>query len=129
MLCLSKSPNKHNRLYMKARPFPDGLAEDIDKGEVSARQELKARARYLAEKYEWDVAEARKIWCFGPDGTGPNILTDITKGVQYLNACLTDRLVCYPENPSNSSILTPPTGEWEAEHTELLRNTVPPASH
>nr|XP_042123489.1 elongation factor 2 [Peromyscus maniculatus bairdii] len=85
VLCLSKSPNKHNRLYMKARPFPDGLAEDIDKGEVSARQELKARARYLAEKYEWDVAEARKIWCFGPDGTGPNILTDITKGVQYLN--------------------------------------------
>ena len=85
MLCLSKSPNKHNRLYMKARPFPDGLAEDIDKGEVSACQELKQRARYLAEKYEWDVAEARKIWCFGPDGTGPNILTDITKGVQYLN--------------------------------------------
>lgn len=84
-MCLSKSPNKHNRLYMKARPFPDGLAEDIDKGEVSARQELKQRARYLAEKYEWDVAEARKIWCFGPDGTGPNILTDITKGVQYLN--------------------------------------------
>lgn len=83
MLCLSKSPNKHNRLYMKARPFPDGLAEDIDKGEVSSRQELKQRARYLAEKYEWDVAEARKIWCFGPDGTGPNILTDITKGVQY----------------------------------------------
>ena len=85
VLCLSKSPNKHNRLYMKARPFPDGLAEDIDKGEVSARQELKQRARYLAEKYEWDVAEARKIWCFGPDGTGPNVLTDITKGVQYLN--------------------------------------------
>lgn len=84
-MCLSKSPNKHNRLYMKARPFPDGLAEDIDKGEVTARQELKQRARYLAEKYEWDVTEARKIWCFGPDGTGPNILTDITKGVQYLN--------------------------------------------
>ncbi|XP_015679952.1 elongation factor 2 [Protobothrops mucrosquamatus] len=84
-LCLSKSPNKHNRLYMKARPFPDGLAEDIDKGDVSSRQELKQRARYLAEKYEWDVSEARKIWCFGPDGMGPNILVDITKGVQYLN--------------------------------------------
>ncbi|XP_029861276.1 elongation factor 2-like isoform X6 [Aquila chrysaetos chrysaetos] len=84
-VCLSKSPNKHNRLYVKARPFPDGLAEDVDKGEVSSRQELKQRARYLAEKYEWDVSEARKIWCFGPDGTGPNILVDITKGVQYLN--------------------------------------------
>lgn len=83
--CLSKSPNKHNRLFMKARPLEDGLAEDIEKGDVSARQELKARARYLAEKYEWDVGEARKIWCFGPDGTGPNMLVDVTKGVQYLN--------------------------------------------
>uniref|UniRef100_A0A667YLQ9 Elongation factor 2 n=1 Tax=Myripristis murdjan TaxID=586833 RepID=A0A667YLQ9_9TELE len=84
-ICLSKSPNKHNRLFMKARPFPDGLAEDVDKGDVSARQELKQRARYLAEKYEWEVAEARKIWCFGPDGSGPNMLIDMSKGVQYLN--------------------------------------------
>ncbi|KAF7668367.1 hypothetical protein LDENG_00016070 [Lucifuga dentata] len=84
-MCLSKSPNKHNRLFMKARPFQDGLAEDIEKGEVTSRQELKARARYLTDKYEWDVAEARKIWCFGPDGTGPNLLVDVSKGVQYLN--------------------------------------------
>lgn len=70
---------------MKARPFEEGLAEDIEKGEVSSRQEIKGRARYLADKYEWDVAEARKIWCFGPDGTGPNLLVDVTKGVQYLN--------------------------------------------
>ena len=27
----------------------------------------------------------RKIWCFGPDTNGPNILVDCTKGVQYLN--------------------------------------------
>ncbi|CAH2276524.1 Elongation factor Tu GTP binding domain family [Pelobates cultripes] len=71
-----------NILYMKARPFPDGLAKDIDKGDLSARQELKICACYMAE---WDVTETRKIWCFGPDGTGPNILTDVTKGVQYLN--------------------------------------------
>uniref|UniRef100_A0A672I5E3 Elongation factor 2-like n=1 Tax=Salarias fasciatus TaxID=181472 RepID=A0A672I5E3_SALFA len=83
--CLSKSPNKHNRLFMTCRPFPDGLAEDIEKGDVTSQQDLKVRARYLAEKYEWDVTEARKIWCFGPDGTGPNLLVDTTKGVQYLN--------------------------------------------
>lgn len=29
--CLSKSPNKHNRLFMRALPMPDGLAEDIDR--------------------------------------------------------------------------------------------------
>jgi len=84
-VCLSKSPNKHNRLFMKARPMPDGLAEDIDKGEVTPRGEFKTRARYLQEKYDYDVTEARKIWCFGPDGSGPNIVMDVTKGVQYLN--------------------------------------------
>jgi len=84
-MCLSKSPNKHNRLFMRACNMPDGLAEDIDKGDVAPRQEVKERARYLADKYDYDVTEARKIWCFGPDGTGPNVVIDATKGVQYLN--------------------------------------------
>uniref|UniRef100_A0A183VG16 Tr-type G domain-containing protein n=1 Tax=Toxocara canis TaxID=6265 RepID=A0A183VG16_TOXCA len=42
-MCLSKSPNKHNRLFCKAVPMPDGLADDIDKGEINARDELKVR--------------------------------------------------------------------------------------
>lgn len=84
-MCLSKSPNKHNRLFLKAAPIPDGLADDIDKGEITPRQEPKERARYLVEKYEWDATEARKIWTFGPDGTGSNLVVDCTKGVQYLN--------------------------------------------
>ena len=37
------------------------------------------------DKFEYDLNEARKIWCFGPEGTGPNLLMDTTKGVQYLN--------------------------------------------
>jgi elongation factor 2 len=83
--CLSKSPNKHNRLFMTAGPFPEGLAEDIDSGEVTSRQDFKLRGRYLADTYNWDVGEARKIWCFGPEGTGPNMVIDVSKGVQYLN--------------------------------------------
>merc|ERR1739838_700701 len=85
IMCLSKSPNKHNRLFMRACPMPDGLAEDIDSGEVSAKRDFKIRGRYLADKYEYDITEARKIWCFGPDTMGPNIVIDATKGVQYLN--------------------------------------------
>merc|ERR1719419_1804944 len=73
-MCLSKSPNKHNRLFMKCAPFPDGLSEDIDNGEIAPRQEMKERARILADKFEFDVTEARKIWCFGPDTNGPNVL-------------------------------------------------------
>jgi len=85
IMCLSKSPNKHNRLFMKACPMPDGLAEDIEKGEVNPRDDFKTRGRYLADKYDYDVTEARKIWCFGPDTDGPNLLIDCSKGVQYLN--------------------------------------------
>jgi len=84
-MCLSKSPNKHNRLFMRAVPMPDGLAEDIDKGDVNPRDDFKTRGRYLADKYEFDITEARKIWSFGPETNGPNIMVDCTKGVQYLN--------------------------------------------
>jgi len=85
IMCLSKSPNKHNRLFMKAGPLPDGVAEAIEKGDVSPRQEFKERARFLSEKHDMDVGEARKIWSFGPEGTGPNLLMDCSKAVQYLN--------------------------------------------
>jgi len=83
--CLSKSPNKHNRLYMKAQPFPEGLAEEIEDKKITPRDDPKVRGRYLSEKYEWDVNDARKIWCFGPDGDGANMVIDVTKGVQFLN--------------------------------------------
>merc|ERR1719445_2639752 len=54
-VCLSKSPNKHNRLYMVAKPMPDGLAEDIDNGDVTDKQDFKIRGRYLADKFEYNV--------------------------------------------------------------------------
>merc|ERR1712121_351847 len=84
-MCLSKSPNKHNRLFMRAAPMPDGLAEDIDDGKITPRQDLKIRARYLSDNFEYDVNEARNIWCLGPNVNGPNLLIDCTKAVQYLN--------------------------------------------
>jgi elongation factor 2 len=83
--CLSKSPNKHNRLFMRAQPMQEELSAEIDDGTISAKDDPKIRAKALADKYEWDPNEARKIWGFGPDTTGPNILYDATKGVQYLN--------------------------------------------
>jgi len=90
-MCLSKSPNKHNRLYMKAQPMGTELCEKLDKGEeISANnsgvgQDVKTRGRYLADNFGWDVNHARKIWCFGPDTTGPNTVVDVTTGVQFLN--------------------------------------------
>lgn len=82
---LSKSPNKHNRLYMTAQPLEEGVAKAIEDGKIGPRDDFKARARFLADEHGWDVTDARKIWCFGPDTTGPNVLVDQTKAVQYLN--------------------------------------------
>jgi elongation factor 2 len=40
----------------------------------------------MADTYDWDIMEARKIWAFGcpPDGKG-NILSDTTKAAQFLS--------------------------------------------
>ena len=84
-VCLSKSPNKHNRLYVTATPLAEGLPEEIEDGKVTPKDEVKARARHLTETFSWDPTDARKLWCFGPDVVGANVLVDVSKGVQYLN--------------------------------------------
>jgi elongation factor 2 len=85
IVCLSKSPNKHNRIFCKAEPFPDGLADAIEGGQLTSRDEPKERAKKLSEEYGWDPTDARKIWCYGPEGTGANLLVDQTKAAQFLN--------------------------------------------
>eukprot|EP00743_Colponemidia_sp_Colp-15_P005209 GILK01005604.1.p2 GENE.GILK01005604.1~~GILK01005604.1.p2 ORF type:complete len:846 (-),score=95.05 GILK01005604.1:135-2672(-) len=83
--CLSKSANKHNRLFCKGAPLTEELTLDIEEGKAGADADPKNRARFLADTYNWDVADARKIWCYGPDGKGPNVIVDVTKGVQNMN--------------------------------------------
>ncbi|PWA68375.1 Elongation factor G, III-V domain-containing protein [Artemisia annua] len=82
---MSKSPNKHNRLYMEAQPMEEGLAEAIDEGRIGPRDDPKLRGKLLTEEFGWDKDLAKKIWCFGPDTMGPNMVVDMCKGVQYLN--------------------------------------------
>jgi len=82
---MSKSPNKHNRLYVIAKPMADGMAEAIDEGKIGPRDDVKVRSKLLQESYGWGKGEGTKIWCFGPDTLGPNIFMDGSKGVQYLN--------------------------------------------
>lgn len=85
MTALSKSPNKHNRIYLEASPIDEELAAAIETGKINPRDDFKTRARLMADEYGWEVTDARKIWCFGPEGTGPNLVVDQTKAVQYLH--------------------------------------------
>jgi len=82
---LSKSPNKHNRLMMKAVPMKMELCDAIEAKKITPRDEPKKRAKELSEVYDWDKQDAMKIWSFAPDTDGPNVVVDCTKGVQYLN--------------------------------------------
>ncbi len=84
IVALSKSANKHNRLFCKANAMPEGMDKAIEEGDINPRDDFKVRARYMTDNYGFDNDEARKIWAFGPEGSGPNIILDATKGVQYL---------------------------------------------
>jgi elongation factor 2 len=84
-MCLSKSPNKHNRLFLKGEPLQDELSGFIEDESMRPKTETKERARRLVEEFDWDKTDALKIWCYGPDNNGPNIVVDVAKGVQFLN--------------------------------------------
>jgi len=76
--CFSETPNKRNKLTMIVEPLEAGLAEDIERGEVSTDWDRKALGDFFQAKYDWDLLTARSIWAFGPDAQGPNVLVDDT---------------------------------------------------
>jgi elongation factor 2 len=82
--CLAKSPNKHNRIYLTAEPMSDELCNAIEEGQAGPKAEPKERARLFREKFDWDENAARRIWCWGPETEGANVVVDQTQGVQYL---------------------------------------------
>jgi len=85
MVVMSKSANKHNRLYVTAEPLQEGIPELIEKGDMGPKDDPKIRSKKLVEEFGWDKNDTLKIWGFGPDNSGPNMLVDATKGVQFMN--------------------------------------------
>lgn len=85
---LSKSPNKHNRLYVVAEPMEEEVSVAIEEYRINAQQDVKKRARILIDEFGWEKTDCMKIWGFGPADIGvggANVLVDQTKGIQYLN--------------------------------------------
>jgi len=83
--CLAKSPNKHNRVQMQSAMLGNKLADEIEEETIGPKSDAKVRNRRLVDDYEWDINDCKKIWFFGPDNTGPNMLVDTTKAAQYLS--------------------------------------------
>lgn len=58
---------------------------NILQGVIKSTDDVKERGRHLTDKYDFDLSHTKKIWCFGPNGSGPNMLVDVSKGVQNLH--------------------------------------------
>lgn len=68
------------------------------------KTEPKVRNKRLVEEFEWDKTEAAKIWCFGPEEVGANILVDTTKAVQGMNE-ISDSMCTAFQNASKQGVL------------------------
>ena len=78
IMCYAITPNKKNKITMIAEPLDDGIAEDIEAGNVKIKDPVRKVGQFFEEKYEWDKLASRSIWAFGPEEMGPNILVDDT---------------------------------------------------
>ncbi|XP_057794933.1 elongation factor 2-like [Salvia miltiorrhiza] len=70
---------------MEAIMMEKGLTEAIDDGRIGPTNDPKVRYMTLAKEFGWDKQLAKKIWCFGLESIGPNMVMDMCRGVQYLN--------------------------------------------
>lgn len=77
---MSKSPNKHNKIFIKVEPLGDDIIELIRTRKINENMDEKEIAKVLREK-GWDADEARNIEAIDDKGS---LFVDATKGVQYL---------------------------------------------
>jgi len=101
IVCLGKSPNKHNRLYFTVQPLGDEISKALELKKLDT-SDFKILSKQLENEYssEWDKSENVKIWHI----CGSNILVDCSHGVQYLNE-IKDSIVSAFEEVVYNSIL------------------------
>ncbi len=75
-----KSPNKHNRIFISVEPLKDEIIEMIRKGDIGEYMDRAEMAKILREK-GWPADEAKGVWSVDE---GSNMLTEVTKGAQFL---------------------------------------------
>jgi len=78
---MSKSPNKHNKIFMRVETLPDDVLDMIRIGKLKEDMDKKEMARILREK-GWGADESRSVSAIDVSG---NMLVDETKGVQFLH--------------------------------------------
>jgi elongation factor 2 len=81
IVAMAKSPNKHNRFWIKVEPLEEDVIKMIEEGEISEYMGRQKMGEVLHRKAGWPVEEARNVWALEEHR---NILINVTKGIQYL---------------------------------------------
>jgi len=77
---MSKSPNRHNKIFMKVEPLEPEIAHMLRTGEISDMKDKKVVADLL-KKAGWDTDTIKRVMKFDSRG---NVLINGTKGVQFV---------------------------------------------
>jgi len=77
---MAKSPNRHNKIFMKVEPLDEKVAELIRNGTLNEYKDTKEVAEILRNA-GWEKDEAKRVMRFDPRG---NVFVDGTKGVQFI---------------------------------------------
>ena len=77
---MSKSPNRHNKLFFKVEPLEPEIANMIRTGEISDIKDKKLMVQLLRDN-GWDPDIAKKVMRFDSRG---NVIINATKGVQFI---------------------------------------------
>ncbi|AIF82878.1 translation elongation factor aEF-2 [Candidatus Nitrososphaera evergladensis SR1] len=77
---MSKSPNKHNKIFMRVEPLPEDIVDMIRTGKLKEDMDKKEMAKILREK-GWGTDESRSVVAIDSSG---NMMVDETKGVQFI---------------------------------------------
>lgn len=77
---MSKSPNRHNKIFMKVEPLEPEIAGMLRTGEISDMKDKKIVSDLL-KAAGWDTDTIKRVMCFDSRG---NVLINGTKGVQFV---------------------------------------------
>ena len=78
---MSKSPNRHNKIFMKVEPLEPNIANMLRTGEISDMKDKKVVAELL-KKEGWDTDTIKRVMKFDSRG---NVMINGTKGVQFVH--------------------------------------------
>ena len=78
---MAKSPNRHNKIFMRVEPLEPEIAEMCRTGELGEMKDKKEMTKILRD-HGWEPDVAKKVMRFDSRG---NIMINGTKGVQFID--------------------------------------------